>query len=290
MGKWHLGDEVYRQHGFEQWVSIEDIYNEYFAPGKDVKKRSSYHEFLTSLGYKPDTAEGTFSRDFAVHRPVEHCKPAFLANEATRFIYENRREPWMLYVNFLEPHPPYYGPLNELHSRTEAPLPPNHPGTPVNREPEWYAKMRAHQHKDIEDKTYSAAEMTKSGDRLLTAYSRLNRNYAGNCSLVDQALGRILWALEASGQADNTIVVFTSDHGEMGGSHSLMQKSVMYEEALHVPMLLRVPFRQRNQVFVDGPVSHIDLVQPCSNCSLASRTATFRAEAGPISPAVTNAP
>ncbi|MBM3797183.1 MAG: hypothetical protein FJW31_24745, partial [Acidobacteria bacterium] len=88
---------------------------------------------------------------------------------------------------------------------------------------------------------------------------RANRNYAGLCSLVDQALGRILWSLEASGQADNTIAVFTSDHGEMMGAHSLYGKQVMYEESVRVPLLLRIPFRRQRPMRVAQPVSHIDL-------------------------------
>ena len=88
----------------------------------------------------------------------------------------------------------------------------------------------------------------------------MHRNYAGLCSLVDQAWGRILWALETSGQLENTILVHTSDHGEMMGSHTLMAKSVMYEEAVHVPFLLRVPFRHQKPHHIPQPVSHIDMV------------------------------
>ncbi|MCP5110306.1 MAG: sulfatase-like hydrolase/transferase, partial [bacterium] len=87
VGKWHLGDEVFAQHGFEHWVSIEDIYTRYFSEGRDKATRSSYHHFLDELGYKPDRTENNqFTRQFAVRRPVEHCKPAFMAQEASKFI------------------------------------------------------------------------------------------------------------------------------------------------------------------------------------------------------------
>ncbi|MBM3744868.1 MAG: hypothetical protein FJW34_03615, partial [Acidobacteria bacterium] len=76
----------------------------------------------------------------------------------------------------------------------------------------------------------------------------------------DQALGRILWALEASGQADNTIVLLTTDHGDMMGAHTLVAKSVMYEEAVRVPLLISVPWRHRGRIKVEQPVSQIDLV------------------------------
>lgn len=249
MGKWHLGDELFAQRGFERWVSIEDIYNQYFSAGRDRATRSSYHHFLLSLGYKPD-GNNQFSRRFATTVPIEHSKPSFLAQEAVKFILEHRREPWILYVNTLEPHTPFSSALNDLHSEDEAPLPPNYPGIPEGPEPEWYKSRRQK----------FAGPKTEGFDlRSPEGWKRMHRNYAGLCSLVDQAFARILWALEVSGQADNTIVVHTSDHGEMMGAHSLMAKSVMYEEAVRVPLLLRVPFRLRPQ-HIPHPVSHIDLV------------------------------
>ena len=242
MGKWHLGDEIFPQHGFEEWKAMEDGYRSYYSPGRDRNQRSAYHHFLAQLGYKPD-GENTFSRNFAAKLPVAHSKPSFLAQEASEFILKHRAEPWMLYVNFLEPHTPYFSALNDLHSEDEAPLPRNYPGIPSSGEPEWYKRRR-------EQLTKRMAEAD---------FKRTNRNYAGLCSLVDQALGRILWALEVSGQSENTIVVFTSDHGDMMGSHSMLAKQVMYEEAMRIPLLLRAPFRKLKPGRIAHPVSHIGL-------------------------------
>ncbi len=249
MGKWHLGDELFAQHGFQEWVSIEGIYNQYFSPGRDRTARSSYHHFLLSLGYKPD-GQNQFSRRFATKLPVEHSKPSFLAQEAVKFILRHRAEPWILYVNTLEPHTPFSSALNDLHTEQEAPLPPNYPGIPEGPEPEWYKARR---------RKWAASNSEGFDLSQPEGWKRMHRNYAGLCSLVDQAFARILWALEVSGQAENTIVVHTSDHGEMMGAHSLMAKSVMYEEAVRVPLLLRVPFRSQRPQQVAHPVSHIDL-------------------------------
>lgn len=252
MGKWHLGDEVFAQHGFTEWISMEDGYDSYFSTDRPRDARSSYHHFLLEQGYKPDSGKGTrFSRDFAVRRKPEHCKPAFLAREASRFIRQTAAEPWLLHVNFLEPHMPFFGPYNDLHTAEETPVPANYPGDQVEREPERYRRTRSAQ----------LARGTEGHDlKTREGWQRLNRNYAGLCTQVDEAVGRILWTLEATGQAENTIIVFTSDHGEMMGSHSLFGKSVMYEEAVRVPLLLRVPFRKQRPMLVRQPVSHISLV------------------------------
>lgn len=78
--------------------------------------------------------------------------------------------------------------------------------------------------------------------------------------MVDRAFARVLQALEDSGQADNTLIVYTSDHGEMAGDHCLMQKSVFYDPATNIPLMVHVPWLSRTQTRFDGPVSLIDLV------------------------------
>lgn len=251
MGKWHLGDEIFPQHGFEEWKAIEDaIYRSRYSAGRDKNARSAYHHFLVSLGYKPDE-ENDFSRNFAARLPVEHSKPSFLANEASNFILRHRAEPWILYVNFLEPHMPFASALDDLHSEEDAPL-KNFPGTALGPEPAWYKRRRG--------ELAGAKKVKGIGPEQRAKLQRQARNYAGLCSLVDQALNRILWTLEVTGQADNTIIVYTSDHGDMMGAHGLMAKQVMYEEAVRVPLLVRVPFLRIKLRHVAQPVSHIDIV------------------------------
>lgn len=252
IGKFHLGDEAFAQHGFHEWISTEDTYSDYYYPDRDPKTRSAYHHYLLSQGYQPDDKEeNKFTREFAVRRPVDHCKPAFQARAASKFIVENRAQPWLLHVNFLEPHMPFYGPYNDLLSAEEAPIPANYPGDRIDHEPELYKRIR-----------HNYLEKGFGGQNLHTrdGWQRLNRNYAGMCAQVDQALGQILWTLEGSGQLDNTVIVFTSDHGEMMGAHSLLGKSVFYEEAVRVPFLIRAPFLQTRQIHVDRPVSQINIV------------------------------
>jgi arylsulfatase A-like enzyme len=254
MGKWHLGDEQFPQHGFEEWVSIEDYKN--WSPGREKSTRSSYSNFLARLGYKP-THGNTFHRGYTVQLPLEHLKSTFVADEATRFILKNRHQPWILYAGFLEPHAPHHGPFNDLHSESEAPLPANYPGIPVEREPESYLESRKDGHIDHYYNLYKLpGHQAKTSEDL----QRLNRNYAGLCSQVDLAVSRILWALEVSGASDNTIIAFTSDHGSMMGSHSLIGKAVLYEESIRVPLFIYAPFRQKSLLRYHHPVSHIDVV------------------------------
>ena len=91
------------------------------------------------------------------------------------------------------------------------------------------------------------------------AYRRL---YYYLHKVVDQAIGRILDALEASGMADDTIVVFTSDHGDLLGAHGGLQQKWCnaFDEATRVPLLVTGPGVADRRRGVRCPTSHVDLI------------------------------
>ena len=250
IGKWHLGDEIFAQHGFEEWVSIEDMYAKYYGEGRDRSKRSDYHHFLIEHGCKPGRGN-EFSRGFAARRPLEQCKPKFLEMKACEFMRSRRNEPFILYVNFLEPHMPFFGPLDNEHNPEMVDLPANFNDPLEENEPLRYRLLREHYRR----KGFEGHDLkTESGWRRLIA------NYWGLVTQVDLSVGAILRTLEELALADNTIVVYTSDHGDMMGSHCMIAKGVMYEEAAKVPWLMRIPQMGRKGRVVKSPISHIDMV------------------------------
>ncbi len=83
--------------------------------------------------------------------------------------------------------------------------------------------------------------------------------YYGLVREVDDWVGKILAALEETGQAPNTLVVFTSDHGEMLGDHGMREKNIFLEGSVHVPLMLRLPGTIRPGIVVDDPVGHLDI-------------------------------
>src|SRR5205823_12972054 len=90
-------------------------------------------------------------------------------------------------------------------------------------------------------------------------YRAMKQRYLGLVTMVDQSIGGILSCLEQNELLDETIVVHTSDHGDMLGAHHLFGKEVMFEEAARVPYLVRLP-SQRDGLRVVQPVSHIDFL------------------------------
>ncbi len=254
-GKWHLGDEIIPQHGFTDWVSIEDLYRRYYSKPENLAKFSTYHHYLVDNGFSPDIerqGERVFDRVTTARLPEEHVKARFTGREAARFIYERQDQPFVLYVGLFEPHNPYLGPLDDLYPPDELPVGPH-----FRRKP---AADAALLHRMLADHYMDGGEMYGADLSTEAGCRRIRAQYMGNVTLIDRAVGDIMHALEECGLTDNTIVVFTSEHGDMMGDHGLFEKSVMYEEAARVPLLMHVPWINREQRSVPGRISQIDLV------------------------------
>ena len=248
-GKWHLGDEIFKQHGFDRWVSIEDMYIDHYSEGRDRDARSDYHHFLVEKGFKP-TDGSVFGRDETLHLPEEYSKPAFLAEQASQFIRDNQDRPFVLYVNFLEPHSPFFGPRDDQYDPAEIPLPESFAYPPHEEQ-----SLRARAlHRRFYEHGQSGLPLKTEDD-----WQRIIANYWGLNSLVDTYMGRILDTLAEYGLEGKTIVVYTSDHGDMMGEHQLITKTVMFEGAMRVPLMIRMPGQEHGRR-VAGPVSQIDLV------------------------------
>ena len=149
--------------------------------------------------------------------------PEFEADKAIDFITakgtakkREQSKPWALFVSINPPHGPY------------------------NQVPSKYKNL----YQNIPAKTLLVRPNVPQ-DNKGDAGRRSVQDYFACVTGVDEQIGRILKALEASGQKENTIVVFTADHGEMLGSHGLMQKVVYYEESFRIPFIICWPERIR---------------------------------------------
>ena len=253
-GKWHLGDDVFAQHGFHDWVStLDHEHRPYYTEGRDTFQHCDYYDFLVGEGFEPDLTEEdgfqAFTSRYCARLPEKYGTPAYLARSASRFIRENRARPFILHVSIVEPHQPYFGPRDDMYDPSQVTLSANFGRTPTEEHP---LKIRALHHL-YRERGFEVPLDTEEDWRELTA------RYWGLCSLVDTHVGTILDTLEECGLSENTIVVFTSDHGEMMGSHGLRGKGLMFEESVRVPLMIRLPGRGAGKR-VKGPVSHIDLV------------------------------
>jgi arylsulfatase A-like enzyme len=244
MGKWHLGDEQFAQHGFHEWISIMDGWRAAFTSDRDPNAISDYSKFLYEKGLSPrDRSEPYFGRRYASRLPFEFSKPMFLELKTCDFLDRHARDPFVLVVAFLEPHPPYNGPLNNAHPLDQIELDATSAQVSGDDMPLRYRLRQKH----------DARSFGTTPER----YRKVKQRYLGLVTEVDRSIGAILTKLEQLRLADNTIVIHSSDHGDMMGAHRLFGKEVLFQEAVRVPYLVRMPDQARS-VSVAQAVSHID--------------------------------
>ena len=255
IGKWHLGDEIFPQHGFGHWVGMEDYYRLFFTKREYLSRFSDYHHFLLEHGYTPDVewmAARIFSREMTADLPWEMSKNAYVGREAARFIRENGERPFVLYAGFMDPHSPLPSRPSSLYDPAKLPREPHFLRRPPANA-SLYHQKKAEFYGDLPE-----IDGEDLGDE--AGWLRLRARYWEAISGVDRAMAPILEALSESGVADNTIVVYTSDHGEMMGSHGMLHKEVLYQESIKVPLLMRVPWITDESRQIAGHTSQIDLV------------------------------
>ena len=274
LGKWHLGDEAIPQRGFQTWVSTENM--------------SDYSRFLIEKGLTGDKPDGSFSTLALSELPLELSKPRFLEKHACEFIEKHHRDPFIMFVAFTEPHSPYNGPLNDEHPLSEVDLELTATAPPSDNIPLRYRLMREWQQAE------ATLDRTRCRDLYFFGitpdeYRSIKQKYLGLVTLVDRSIGSILSCLERVGLTDDTIIVHTSDHGDMMGAHHLFAKEVMFEESVRVPYLIRLPGQQRSRI-IPQAISHIDFVptlidllgQPKpGQCAGKSRVRLMRGETEP---------
>lgn len=208
VGKWHNGrgtlDESFRNG--------RSIYMGGMANHADFQVQD-----LTDGKLSPKREAGGFSS-------------TVFAEEAVNFLQTAENDqPFFLYVAFMAPHDPRNPPeqFREIYYRKRPPLPANFlPQHPFKNAPQTTSGR---------DESLAPWPRTKEviGDQLC--------EYYGLVTHLDEQVGRVLKALKESPHADNTIVVYTADHGLAMGSHGLLGKQNVYEQSMRCPLILRGP-------------------------------------------------
>jgi len=243
-GKWHLSDEdlpyypeMYREHieyaaemrGFfeavrhrprDSWmnwygwalpVTVAPAFRGAVAGLEEKWSKSPYAEFIRKAG--------------RLELPLELVFDFRVAEKAAERIKSAAPGPWMITCSFNYPHDPNVvpSPYYESLRPERMPLPSNFGRLETRFSMDWSRRL-------VED-------IGEAGLR------ELLRIYHASVRLVDDLVGRVLAALEQSGQAEQTIVVFTSDHGDMAGGHGMFWKSTsaFYEEIVRIPLIIRFP-------------------------------------------------
>jgi len=182
----------------------------------------------------------SFSETDGTEHPVEGFSVEYEAQRVAEFLARRRDHPFFLFYSISPPHMPLRDAPERvltMYSPDEVPLRPN---TRVNgalaHDERWFRIY-------LYDFLYYDRQLPHTTAPLPAGFDlrHLTALYYGATTWVDDMLGRLLAGLEANGLADNTIVVFASDHGDNSGSHHRFNKDLLIEESIRIPLLFAGP-------------------------------------------------
>ncbi|MGE0420578.1 MAG: sulfatase-like hydrolase/transferase, partial [Acetobacteraceae bacterium] len=179
--------------------------------------------------------------------PAEHSDTAWSGEHALEFLRATRPDrPWLLHLGFFRPHPPFAAPAPWHEAVPQQCL-----TAPLRGEIETEAAQHPLMRHFLASLKRSSFYHGASGP--LTPLSdeeirQTRRAYYGLLAEVDHWIGRVFDALKRSGQWDNTLVIFTSDHAEQLGDHHLMGKLGWFDQSYHLPLIIRDPDGAKGRV------------------------------------------
>jgi len=239
-----MSPDYHASRGFQTRRFQEEIISD---PTQD-----DYVGWLAENGY--DHFEPHGARGDMYYTPQISTLPAkahptqWVGDESRKFIQETAsgKEPWFLYAGFIHPHPPFAPPKpwHKLYRTPDMPL----PFVPENCEQLYTWINRLQNRYKYRDRGIDQNLM-----RLIKAY------YYATISFVDYQVGRIMQSLEQTGQLDNTLIVYSSDHGEHLGDFNCFGKRSMQDASAKVPMVVRYPERFKPRQRCSKAVSLVDL-------------------------------
>lgn len=151
------------------------------------------------------------------------------------FVDSRKENPWLLSLNIFDPHPPFDAPkkYRDRYPLDDIPLPKWKEGELDNKPP----LQKTDYLKGGQDGVGSiVSELSDTEKKKYIA------NYYAMVEMADEYLGKLLDYLKETGQLDDTIIIFHSDHGEMLGDHGLILKGAyFYEELVHIPLIISYP-------------------------------------------------
>ena len=212
-GKWGISASLLPQsYGFDRYVGEGEIYAE----------MKEHYPAMADISYP----NGIFGDPCPIDLEFSHTH--VLAKKACEIIseYSAKDAPWFVNVDFVEPHPP---------CRPSKPFDTMYRPEDIEKwgsfDDEFFGKPYIHRQQVIN---------WELEDRGWDQWAKTVALYYGYVSQCDDAIGLILKALETTGHLEDTVIVYTCDHGDLCGSHKMIDKHyVMYEDLIHVPFAIR---------------------------------------------------
>lgn len=232
-----------------------DFVDEIAGPHACTSSRSNLTDYWEKLGlFKPYCADmkNRKHKKFPESSPLpfskEYYPDSYVKDQFCNFLRQLKSDsPWCAFVGFSGPHEPWDAPQEyvDLYQGRELPLPRTlSSGKEMFKDSVNFKRMQRAQF-------YLKNEMN---------YKSLRRDYAASVTFLDGLIGDIFDVMKKNGSFDNTLIIFSSDHGEMNGDYGLLDKQCFFDGAVRVPLIVKPPVEQVGGSFVaDDLVSLFDI-------------------------------
>ncbi len=184
---------------------------------------------------------------------AKYSQTSWCTYETERFIRYNSHAPWLLSVNLFDPHEPFDPPMEykQRYLPSDMPLPKWKDGELANKP-------------EIQQSDYINGGQGGLGPACAKLSDIEKQEYVADyyamIEQIDDHVGKLLTVLEETGQLENTVIIFMSDHGEMLGDHGLIWKGAyFYEGLVHVPLIISWPGHIQQNMKSDALVELVDL-------------------------------
>ena len=243
-----------------RFLVLGDIMDGFRPVGAFEPYKDAYFGWVASHGYKlpenrediwlpegdtPKGEQGTGATARPSRLPKELSDTAWFTERGMSYLRGRAGKPWFLHLGYYRPHPPYIAPApyHAMYRPEDMPK--------VLRAPSAEEEARQHPLLAYYVDNINQASFFQDGKGLGSAMSeqqvaQMRATYCGLMSEVDDQLGRVFDFLKQTGQWDNTLIVFTCDHGEQLGDHHLLGKIGYGDESYRIPMIVRDPRPEAN--------------------------------------------
>ena len=235
-------DDVYETGGTWSHMHGDNVYIRHLKALGLHKKLARY---LAALEAKPDKVRRFIAEPLPI--PADDYVDAFIGDLAVEYVNKyDRPEPSFLYVGFQGPHEPWDAPKKYFEMYDPDLVHDPIPELPAG---DWLPeRSRIYQH--------WAQYFQPSNPHAL---KEIAASYFGKITMIDDAVGKIIDAYRRKGWWDNTAVIYSSDHGEMLGDLGRVSKSICYDPAIRVPLIVRLPDHSGAGKVVDCFVETVDI-------------------------------
>lgn len=260
IGKTHLP-----QGGFDERIAEQgNKYQEFQDSG-----RNEWYWAVKAAGYEPpfklnETDPNYYDNLSAIVWPLpEALHPdMYIGQRVLNWLddwetrEQSKEQPLYLHIGFLSPHDLYDPPQRfiDMYEGDDFPMPHVTEEERAGIPDELWEEQRQDEHRD-------RVTVVKASHATPARIRRMRKHYYALVTLIDEVLGRIIAALKEKGLYDDSIIIYTCDHGDHLWDHGLHYKGEMYDTITHMPLIIHAPDAFRPGRQVDDLVSHMDVAQ-----------------------------